>query len=314
VRAGLQRIGAGEARPGIRALRAIAELPPAPTTAADVSFKLAPRINAAGRLGDPSIALELLLADDEREASRLAAELEVLQRERRRVEREVTEAAHRQVLEVYGERPTGGVVVAAEGWHRGVVGITAARLVDRFRVPVVAIALHAGVGHGSARAPEGFRLYDALEASARELEVFGGHQAAAGLTVRAARIDAFRALFASASREFVPASDLPEVDVTVDGASVPVPPARDLDLLEPLGAGNAPPVFALRDVEVLDRGVVGGEGEHLKLKLRIGRGRIAAFGFEQGHRIEDVASRIDAVGHLQRDVWRGGEGVELRLL
>ena len=316
VRAGLGHLALEHARPGIVALRDVARVRAGtPLGAIDVAFRLAPRLNAAGRLGDPTITLELLRARTPAVARALAQQIDALNEQRKQVERAVTEAAIAQVLDVYGERPSAGIVVAAEGWHRGVVGITAARLVDRFDVPVVVIGIDDGIGHGSCRAPDGFRLFDAVSACASVLERFGGHQAAAGLTVRAPRVESLRAMFDDAVRDVsatfgVTRTETP-IDLAIDGSTFTVPPARELALLEPLGAGNEEPLFGLPGVTVVRASIV--SERHLKLSLRCGRTPIEAFGYDLAGRIGAAHGQIDLVGSLRPDSWRGGDAVELRI-
>jgi single-stranded-DNA-specific exonuclease len=202
VRAGLLRLASPLARPGVVALREIAKIRPGTTLGAiDVAFRMTPRLNAPGRLGDQSLTLSLLRARSVGEARALAARIEQLNQERKEIEQRVTQEAAVQVVALYGDAPDCGVVLAAEGWHRGVVGLSAARLVERFAVPVVVIALQDGRGHGSARAPDGFPLFDAVSRCGSELERYGGHHAASGLTLRAERLEAFRSAFAAESRQ-----------------------------------------------------------------------------------------------------------------
>jgi single-stranded-DNA-specific exonuclease len=328
VRAGLQALGAPDVRPGIAALRETARLRPGVAmTSRDVAFKLAPRLNAAGRMGDPSIALALLRARTMEEAKTAAAAVERLNEERRAIEQRVTAEAIAQVEEIYGPRPTRGVVAAGEGWHRGVVGITAARLVDRFGVPAVVVAIEDGVGHGSARAPEGAKLHDVVARCAATLERFGGHQAAVGLTLRANRVEALRAAFSDATAVagappgLAATEDAAEggprqapcvVDVVLDGAAFGVPSAADLARLEPLGLGNEEPRFALVAAKVERAAVVG--DRHLRLALRVGRDRIEAFGYDMGNRLDGLGYVVDVVGALGPNGYRGGDSVEMRIV
>ena len=198
VRAGLRLLTSRKARPGIQALRGVAKLRAGGALGAmEVAFRLAPRLNAPGRLGDPAIVVELMLERDARKAARLAAQIEELNTSRKAIERATTEAASAQVLKRWGAQPEHGVVVAGTEWHRGVVGISAARLVDRFDVPAIVIALDDDKGHGSARTPDGIHLYDAIATCAEHLERFGGHAAAAGVTIDPANLDAFAESFAA---------------------------------------------------------------------------------------------------------------------
>src|SRR5690606_27557738 len=165
VRAGLLRIASPRTRPGVLALREAARIRAgAPVGGVDIAFRLAPRLNAAGRLGDAELTLRLLSAGTLQEARMLAARIEQINQERRAIQEKISEEAIAQVLDVYGEQVDGGIVAAASGWHRGVVGIVAARLVERFNAPAVVIALEDGEGHGSCRTPEGFSIYDAVAA------------------------------------------------------------------------------------------------------------------------------------------------------
>lgn len=315
VKAGLLRVASPRARPGVIALREAARIRAgSPVGGIDVAFRLAPRLNAAGRLGDPEITLRLLRAGTLVEARTLAARIEQINRERREIEGRITAEAIEQAQEIYGGKFDGGVVVAAQGWHRGVVGITAARLVERFDAPAVVIALEDGVGHGSCRTPEGFSIYDAVAACRGHLEKFGGHDAAAGLSLAAHRLDAFRADFddvCRAAREALPPLDAtPWVDVVI-GGDYPLPSAAELAALEPVGEGNAEPHFLLEAAEVLHVNTVG-QG-HLKLGLRVGDRTLTAFGWEMGGLAGEVGDRVDIHGSLRPDSWKGGDAIELRI-
>ena len=315
VKAGLLRVASPRARPGIVALREAARIRTGnPIGGIDVAFRLGPRLNAAGRLGDPEITLRLLRAGKLSEARMLAARIEEINQERKEIERRITQEAIAQVAEVYGDNPTGGVVAAGEGWHRGVVGIVAARLVDRFDAPAVVIALEDGVGHGSCRTPDGFSIYDAVYASREQLQKFGGHAAAAGLSLSEDRLDAFRAEFddtCRAMREALPPLDAtPWIDVVI-GGDYPLPTALELAALEPVGEGNAEPLFLLEGAELLNTKVVG-QG-HLKLTLRAGGRTLTAFGWEMGELAGGLGGTVDVHGSLRPDTWRGGDAIELRI-
>jgi single-stranded-DNA-specific exonuclease len=315
VRAGLGRIGAAEARPGIVALRELARVRAGtPLSAIDVAFRLTPRLNAAGRMGDPMLTLALLRADSLQTARQVAARIEQRNDERKVIERRVTEEAIAQVLEVYGPAPTTGIVVAADTFHRGVIGISAARLVERFGVPAVVIGLDGGSGHGSARTLAGFSLYDALAACATDLVRFGGHHAAAGLTLLRERLEAFRSAFASVSPRSSLNVDAAErwVDVELDPGVFSLPTATDLGLLEPLGEANAEPLFCVPEARVVTRKVIA--GAHLKLGLRVGAASLTAFGYDLAALPVEQGSTIKAWGNLRPDTWAGGERIELRLL
>lgn len=315
VKAGLQRVASPRARPGIVALREAARVRAgSPVGGIDVAFRLAPRLNAAGRLGDPEVTLRLLRAASLAEARMLAARIEQINQERKAIERRITDEAITQVEALYGKRPEGGVVAAGEGWHRGVVGIVAARLVERFDAPAVVIALEDGVGHGSCRTPDGFSIYDAVHACRAHLSKFGGHAAAAGLSLPVARVEAFRADFddtCRAMRAALPPLDAtPWIDVVI-GPDYPLPTATELAALEPVGEGNAEPQFLLEGAQLLDTSVVG-QG-HLKLTLRVGGKGLTAFGWEMGDLAGELGATVDVHGSLRPDTWRGGEALELKI-
>jgi single-stranded-DNA-specific exonuclease len=315
VRSGLALLSSEHARPGIVALRELAKIRPGTALSAiDVAFRMTPRLNAAGRLGDPAITLQLLRAQSLTDARLIALQIERMNSERKELERSATKAAIEQLGPSGRERA--GLVAAGEGWHRGVVGISAARLVDRYQRPALAIALHGELGHGSGRAPDGFPLHKALSRAAHLLEGFGGHDAAVGLTVRADRVDALREAFEQACAELSSSlgADPPvSVDARLEGDhGYALPRASELSLLEPLGEANPEPVFEAY-AELLRADVVG--SDHLKLTLRAGGGELGAFGFELGPQKALLQTpRVRVWGSLRPDTYRGNERVELRIL
>jgi single-stranded-DNA-specific exonuclease len=316
VRAGLARLAAEDVRPGIIALRELAKLRRGPLSAVDVAFRLTPRLNAAGRMADPTLTLDLLRARDIYQARQAAMRVEQCNDERKSTEKRVTEEAYAQVIALYGETPTCGVVLASESFHRGVVGITAARVVDRFGVPAIVIALEGEHGHASARAPAGYPLYTAIAACSESLVRFGGHDAAAGATIAVDKVADFRAHFSGVSTQLLAQGDALErvrvIDVALDADHFEVPSAADITQLEPLGAANAEPIFLVPEARVLESGVVG--GEHLKLELRVGARTLRAFGYDMAAASIAPGASVRAIGHLRPDTWLGGDSVELRLL
>ncbi|MDB4985950.1 MAG: Single-stranded-DNA-specific exonuclease RecJ [Myxococcaceae bacterium] len=313
VRAGLALLASESARPGIVALREAAKIRAGTQlSAVDVAFRMTPRLNAAGRLGDPAITLALLRATTLGEARALAIQIERLNGDRKDFERQATEAAIAQVGDEAGGRA--GLVAAGEGWHRGVVGISAARLVDRYFRPSLVIAIDGEHAHGSGRAPDGFPLHAALLRTSYLLDKFGGHDAAVGLTVRSDRIGALREAFDEACAELSAAQadeELVLVDARLDGLGYGVPAASELSLLEPMGEANPEPVFEAH-AELVRADVVG--LNHLKLALRIGNREVSAFGFDLGARKLELGPSVRLFGQLRPDSYRGGDRVELRIL
>jgi single-stranded-DNA-specific exonuclease len=317
VRAGLSKLAALEARPGVVALREAAKAIPrngAGIGGTDISFRLAPRLNAAGRLADAALTLALLRARSIDEARVLAARVEELNGERKAIQELNTEEAAVEVRRLYGPEVEGGIVVASPAWHRGVVGIVAARLTELFEAPAIVIAMEGAHGHGSGRTIGSFPLHDAVKASSSSLLGFGGHQAALGVRIDASQLDSFRADFDRACRELRKQGHGPRikhVDVMLDGAQFPLPKAADLAVLEPVGAGNPEPRFLVSDVKVEDASSVG--TGHLKLSLRIGRERVSAFGYGLGPEVDRIGDTTSLVGTLRPDGWRGGDAVELKI-
>jgi single-stranded-DNA-specific exonuclease len=314
VRAGLRAIGEAK-RPGIRALLELSKLGgDSPITAEDVAFRIAPRLNAPGRLGSAEIAVQLLMAKTLDEAQSLAAEIEQRSSERKLLqERMVEEALSEIEREGWAERPA--IVIGREGWNHGIVGIVAGRLVDRFQRPVIAVGFSDGHGRASVRGPAGSRLFDALSASQHVLLRFGGHQAAAGAELELSRLAELRECFEAACAAQGPQSTAKPSDAaTYAWLSPGDDPARvlsDLYLLEPCGAGNESPSLALSANVLSARQVSGG---HLKLELELEGGtRIGAFGIALGERAATLTGKIAVVGKLRPDRYRGGNAVELKL-
>lgn len=312
VRAGLSLLVQGT-RPGTRALAALAGCATYMPTGEDVAFRLAPRINAPGRLDKPDLALALLLAETDDEANRIANEVEVHQGRRKEIERAVLAEAL-AMLEDPAMARLPGLVLAKQGWHPGVVGIVAGRIVARTGKPAVVVALDGASGRGSARAPAGFSVYDALARSRDALVGFGGHHAAAGVEVAADRVEALRDRFAEACG----AIGVPEPSRTFDADALLEPgdpPARvwhDLGRFEPCGQANPAPRVALDGVRVLQKREV--RGGHLRLWLDVAGAGLSCFGPEMGPLASRIGDRVRAVGLLRRDTWTGGGAVEMRLL
>jgi single-stranded-DNA-specific exonuclease len=263
---GLSQLAAGRCRPGLTALLAESDTADKPPTAATLSFRLAPRINAAGRLGQADTAVRLLLTRDPAEAMELARVLCRKNRERQELETEIWIQAQRSLS---GEPPELPIVLAGDGWHEGVIGIAASRLVDAFHLPAVMICLDGERGKGSCRSLGGFNLFEALSACSDCLEGFGGHAMAAGLTIRRDRIDELRQrlgdYYLSHRTEDEAALEL---DLAVDEPGLlSEESVRSLEKLEPCGNGNPQPLLYLDAAELTSVTPIGG-GKHLRLTVR----------------------------------------------
>jgi single-stranded-DNA-specific exonuclease len=297
-------------RPAIAALASKAELEAGAITAHDVGFRFAPRLNAAGRLGEAQLALDLLLAPDAATAARLADELEDKNVERQRIQ----ELVWAEALAAAAEHETApAIVVGQEGWHPGVVGIIAARLVDKFARPAVVVGFRGGEGRGSARTVPGFDLFAALARSSEHLARFGGHAAAAGMSVTADKLDAFRGQFAAAIRAQAAGASAPavRVDAVVRLGDLDLPFAEELARLQPFGAANAEPVFAVRGVTTQATRVVG-QG-HLQLTL-MDRGAFAeAIAFGMADRDPGTGAAVDLLTTAELDTFRGARRARLKV-
>jgi single-stranded-DNA-specific exonuclease len=311
VRQGLAALAA-TAKPGLRALMAVSRADPSALDTGTLGFRLAPRINAAGRLRRADAGLELVLCEDPARARAIAAELDAVNAERRAVEQRILWEAEAQVAEL-GPRPA--YVLWSEDWHAGVVGIVASRIVERHHRPAVLVALEGDAGGGSGRSIPGFDLLGALHAGAAHLGRYGGHRAAAGLTIDAGQLDAFRAAF-EAHAEAVLTPDLLEpverVDAVVSGHELGLGLADELQLLEPCGMGNPSPRLLVPGGRFDDVRPMG-EGRHARFSVSSGgvRARAVAFGCE-GKVTSDPALPHDATFKLERNAWNGA--VEPRLV
>jgi single-stranded-DNA-specific exonuclease len=312
VRAGLQLLARGP-RPGMRALAELAGCATATPTGEAVAFRLAPRINAPGRMEKHDLALALLLATTDEEARRLAQEVDAHCTRRKEVEREMLAEAT-AMLEDRALRELPGIVLAKQGWHPGIVGILAGRLVSRFGKPTVVIALDGPTGRGSARAPAGFSVYDALDRSRDALIGFGGHHAAAGVEVESGRVEALRERFCQACEILgVPDSRaIHDADAELDGGDSPARVVHDLGRFEPCGQANPAPRVAIDGARVLQSREM--RGGHLRLWLDVAGKPLSCFGPEMGPLLGQLGDRVRLVGLLRPDTWTGGGAVEIRLL
>jgi len=306
--------------PGIRALMEVARLTGTEPTAEDVGFRLAPRLNAAGRLGHADRALELLLTADPDRARALAEEIDGENTSRRDLERRIAAEARAVVPLSPGGEPPAGIVVASDAWHLGVVGIVAARLAEEFHRPSVVIAMDGPAGRGSARSVAGFHLERALAACGDHLLTHGGHAAAAGLAVARDRVAPFAEAFRRHAEEHLPAGDR-EPSLLLD-ARVPLGElepglVRALDRLAPHGEGNPPPLLLAEGLRVVGSPrVMGRGGEHLAFHVRDGAGAVRrAVFFGGAPRLPEILA--GAPGDLslafrpEIDRFRGGAEVQL---
>jgi single-stranded-DNA-specific exonuclease len=310
VRAGLAALSQGS-RPGILALAAITETR-GPLTGEDVAFRYAPRINAPGRLAKPDLALRLLLAKTAAEAGPLAEQVWNVCEQRKTLDRAVLAEAL-VLLEDPELVKLPVIVLGKPGWHAGIVGIVAGRLASRFGKPTIVIGFDGATGRGSVRGPAGFPLHDALTLAKAAVLGFGGHQAAAGVHVELAKLETLRELFADACvRLGAGAAGSPAVvtgDALLEPGDRPADVYRDLTRFEPCGQANAAPRVVVADAKVTQARAVG--NGHLQLELETASGPLRGFGLDLAATMPRVGARVDVLGKLRRDDYRGGGAVEL---
>lgn len=301
---------------GMRALIRAAGLSGKPLTAGRIGFILAPRLNAAGRLGHAIRGVELLLSENEHEANAIARELEELNIRRQELDHATLDQARERVLQLDLD-DTFGIVLADESWHPGVIGIVASRLVEEFGRPTVLIALSDDQGKGSGRSISKFDLHGALGQSRELLLRYGGHRAAAGVTIARDKVNEFAAKFNDVAKSLLTPEDLvPEIrvdlEVSIDGMD------ERLESLfrhfEPFGIGNPSPVLLARNVTLAaNPRLVGKDG--LKVVLDTGTGSLDALGWGLAHRAAEfqAGSKVDVAFRLERDEYRGESYLQARI-
>ena len=315
VKRGLERLNRTQ-NPGIRALVASAGLKLGSLDTESLAFGLIPRINAASRLGDARLSLELLTASDPGDAEALADRLERMNHERRLL----TERSLREALEQVEAR-TGGVppiiIVARQGWVPGVLGLIAAKLVDRYNRPAVAVALEEGTSRSSARSIPEFDIVEALRKNEDLLTRFGGHPQAAGFTICTDFLpDLERRLTATADEALRGVDTSPKLDIDCEVS--PVLLTGDafafVQSLAPFGEGNPPPVFLTRKVGVVEARQVGNGGQHLKMRLSHGGAHWNAIAFGRGDEVGDARGAVDVVYTVGLNHWSGRPTIQLKVL
>ena len=313
VKRGLDQLRA-DPRPGLAALMELSGVTGRRIGANTVGFTLAPRINAAGRLGRTAHAAALILERDPRRARTLAEELCDMNRERQQLEADIWDEAARMLN---GQTVTGPIVLARESWHQGVIGIVASRLAEAYQVPVIMISLDGDKGKGSCRSYGGFNLFDALAACEEHLESFGGHALAAGLNVHRARIDDFRRALCEYYVNHIPqGEDGLTLDLAVDHPRLlTMECVESLEALEPWGNGNPRPALCILDGIMTAVTPIGG-GKHVRLRVeKFGRGYDCVwFSRRAGELGVSIGDRVDIAFYPQISEFRGRKSVQLVMI
>jgi len=300
---------------GLRALVDAAGLAGRSIKAGHVGFILAPRLNAVGRIGDAAQGVRLLLSDDPAEAAAIARELETLNARRQALDQRILEETI-ALAETVLRPDDRALVLAADGWHPGVIGIVASRLVERYGRPTFLIGWDGDTGRGSGRSIAGFDLHGALRRVGHHLEKYGGHTMAAGLTVRRDRFEAFRVAFLRVAGELLDPDDLvPEqrVDLELPLGLVSEKLEKLFRYLEPCGPGNPAPVFGVRAARAVGARRVG--ANHLRFLLDDGSGVLPAIGFQWADAVPEawLAQPLDVAFRLERDEWQGRTTLQARV-
>lgn len=304
-------------RPGIRALLSVSGADKRPVTASSIAFTLAPRLNAAGRVGNATTGVELLLANDYSEALKIAKELDEENNCRRKTEQEIYRDALALISSDVNFEKKKIIVLVKRDWHHGVIGIVASRIAEMYYKPCILISVDEnGEGKGSGRSIPSFNLFDALSACSDSLLNFGGHAAAAGLNIDADMVDDFTKKINKYADDILSADDmLPKlwIDCPLTENDISVEAVNMLNKLEPFGMDNEKPIFSLEGAEVTSATTVGADNNHLRLKIAKNGKTINCIGFGFGAMCQKLAAhtKINIAFHMDINHFQGREMVQL---
>ena len=317
VKYGLEQLGKTK-NIGMQALIQTAGLGDRQLNAGHIGYLLAPRINAAGRIGNPSIGVKLFLTNDPVQALDFARELEKENQHRQMIENEVLQEAQQQIEDEPGLVEEHALVLAGEGWHLGVIGIVASKLVEIYHKPVILIGFEGDEGRGSGRSIAGFNLFNAIEACGQHLVRYGGHEFAAGLTVSRDQFFDFKKAFLEKAKTSLTEEDLLpwlKIESLVELTGLNLDLVRELSKLAPCGPANPTPVLGCKALQVVEYRNVGENGKHLKLKVSNDNVVREGIGFNLGSLNQELAStkEVDVAFSLEENNWNGSVQVQLNL-
>jgi len=303
---------------GIQAMLTVCELKEKPINSYTIGFIIGPRINAAGRLDSAEAVVKLLTTEDKEEALEIAKKLDTENRERQRIEKEILEMAISRIEKDHMAESHKVLVVDGEGWHSGVIGIVASRLVERYYLPTLVISKDGEIAKGSARSLAGFHLFEALSSIPEYFEKYGGHEMAAGFTMKSENVDGLREQLSKiAERVSGGVPFIPEVKVDFKLKSNEITRAvyDKLRLLEPFGMKNPAPIFVCRKMKLLSFKKIGEGGKHLSLSVFDGEKTIGAVAFQMGDLYDrlTVNSEIDILCSLELNSWNGFDKLQLNI-
>lgn len=316
VKYGLQKIE-NTLNKGLKALIDISGCKDKPITSYTIGFVLAPRINAAGRIGDASKAVKLLTTDDENEAIAISKELNEQNIYRQETEQGIFCDVLARIESNVNLEKEKVIVVWGKGWHHGIIGIVASKITESYNRPCILIAVEDGMGKGSGRSIESFNLFEALSHCTSLLEKFGGHELAAGLSIKEENIEKLKKMLNEYADKILKESDLIpkiKVDIEVTKEDVTEDSVKELDLLSPFGAGNPSPIFAYKNLMIEDIRTVGND-KHIKLKFKDKETFVDAIGFNRGY-FADIYSQtdvLDAACSLEINSWNNRESIQLNI-
>jgi len=314
VKAGLDKIRTTQ-WPGIQAISELAGVTLSSLTAQDLAFRIAPRFNASGRLGDAEIALTALTTRHSGRAGEVAKQLDRINGERQRLEREVLDEIETRLPSMAELASRRSLVVTGTGWHRGILGIVASKLLEKYRRPVLVLDVEDGIALGSGRSIPGFNLYKALRKLEPLLERFGGHKHAAGLALKVSNLEILSQEFENLAREELSEEDLVhsvDVDAEVSLKDMTLESIRRLNSFSPFGSGNPEPLFYSGPCDVVESRVVG--ERHLKMKVRQNGAVFETIGFGLAEHYSVLRGSINFVFTPEIDRWQGQEKAKLRMI
>lgn len=301
--------------PGLQAMQQVCGVDSSNISSYDLAFKLAPRLNASGRIDDPIIGLETLTTDNPSLGMQMAEQLSRLNGERQAIERDIIEEIEHMLIPQMQMDQKRTMVFSQEGWHQGVLGIVASKLLDKYHRPTVVLTIQDGIATGSGRSIDGFNLHQAFTRLSHLFNRFGGHYHAAGLSLDASNMDALRAGLEEIALEELDKEDLIpsiEMDALLPFSDLSIETVKQIQSLSPFGKGNPEPIFYADSVEIVWSGVVG--EKHLKLKVKQGTKVLDAIGFGFAEYYPLDGKVINLAFTPEIDQWQGYEKIQLRLV
>ena len=314
VKCGIDRIRTSD-KCGIRAIKSVSDVKDN-LTSGNIAFQIAPRINAAGRLSDAKIAVELFTTCDFDKAMQIAKYLDLQNRKRQEIENTIYNEVLAKIQKEVDLKNERVIILSSNGWHVGVIGIVASKIVEKFMRPVILISIEDGIGRGSGRSIEGFNLFENLKKCSSVLQKYGGHALAAGITIDKDKIDEFKVLMNKTAEDLDSELFFKKIyiDMEIDENDLNLTNAKDIKKLEPFGCGNNTPVFCMNDVSVIDKKVIGKDEKHLRFYLKCGSNKFDAVFFNGAELYKDKSwNIIDIAFTLDVNLWNNKEYLKVYL-